>query len=68
MREYFLKYNDYDICIYEYGDGQIPIVLLHGAGIDCDLLSWGEVMNLLKDNYKVYAIDLIGYGKGFNSP
>lgn len=63
MREYYLKYNDYSICVYEKGKGNIPIVLLHGAGLNSAILSWGEVMNLLSNKYTVYAIDLLGYGK-----
>lgn len=63
MREYYLKYNGFNICIYENGTGEIPIVLLHGAGIDSAMLSWQEVINLLPSKYTVYAIDLLGYGK-----
>lgn len=62
MKEYHLKYNNYNICIYENGKGEIPIVLLHGAGLDSAMLSWKEVINLLSNNYTVYAIDLLGHG------
>ena len=50
MKEYHLKYNNYNICIYENGKGEIPIVLLHGAGLDSAMLSWKEVINLLSNN------------------
>ena len=50
MKEYHLKYNNYNICIYENGKGEIPIVLLHGAGLDSTMLSWKEVINLLSNN------------------
>ena len=63
MKEYYLRYNKHNICIYENGKGEIPIVLLHGAGLDSSMLSWKEVMNLLPSDYTVYAIDLLGYGK-----
>ncbi|WP_455539293.1 alpha/beta fold hydrolase [Terrisporobacter sp.] len=63
MKEYYLKYNNHNICIYENGKGKISIVLLHGAGLDSAMLSWKEVINLLPYNYTVYAIDLLGYGK-----
>lgn len=63
MRQYYLKYNEYNICIYEKGRGKVPIVLLHGAGLDSAMLSWREVMDLLSNSYTVYAIDLLGYGK-----
>lgn len=45
MKEYTLKYNQYNICVYENGSGSIPFVLLHGAGLDSALLSWQEVMS-----------------------
>jgi pimeloyl-ACP methyl ester carboxylesterase len=63
MKEYFLKYKEFNVCIYEIGTGEIPIVLIHGAGIDSALLSWQEVLSLISDKFKVYAIDLLGYGK-----
>lgn len=63
MGEYYLKYKEHNICVYENGTGEIPIVLLHGAGLDSAMLSWQEVMNLLPSNYTVYAIDLLGHGK-----
>lgn len=63
MKEYFLKYKEFNICVYEDGIGEIPIVLLHGSGLDSAMLSWKEVMNLLPEKYKVYVIDLLGYGK-----
>jgi pimeloyl-ACP methyl ester carboxylesterase len=62
MKEYYLKYNNHNICIYENGKGEIPIVLLHGTGLDSAMLSWKEVINLLSNNYTVYAIDLLGHG------
>jgi len=63
MKEYTLKYNQYNIAVYESGMGKIPIVLLHGGGVDSAMLSWREVMNYMPERYKVYAVDLLGYGK-----
>lgn len=63
MREYYLKYENHKICIYENGKGKIPIVLIHGAGLDSAMFSWKEVMSLLPSDYTSYAIDLFGYGK-----
>lgn len=63
MKEYYLNYNNHNICIYENGTGNTPLFLIHGAGIDSAMLSWEEVINLLPTNYTVYAIDLLGYGK-----
>lgn len=63
MKEYYLECNGSNICIYEKGTGEIPIVLLHGAGIDSAMLSWKEVIDLFPNKYTVYAIDLLGFGK-----
>jgi pimeloyl-ACP methyl ester carboxylesterase len=51
------------VAVYESGNGDIPVVLLHGAGVDSAMLSWREVMNAMPERYRVYAIDLLGYGK-----
>lgn len=63
MKEYMLKYNQYNVAVYENGMGNTPIILLHGGGVDSAMLSWREVMNSMPEQYKVYAIDLLGYGK-----
>lgn len=63
MKEYILKYNHYNVAVYESGVGNIPILLLHGGGVDSAMLSWREVINSMPEQYKVYAIDLLGYGK-----
>lgn len=63
MKEYVLKCNQYNIAVYENGSGNIPLVLLHGGGVDSAMLSWREIMNSIPEQYVVYAIDLLGYGK-----
>ncbi len=64
MKEYYLKHNGFNVCIHENGTGNIPLVLIHGAGIDSAMLSWQEVIDVMPNNkYIVYAIDLLGYGK-----
>ncbi|ADQ67133.1 hydrolase or acyltransferase of alpha/beta superfamily protein [Halogeometricum borinquense DSM 11551] len=39
-----------------------PVVLIHGGGLDSAELSWCELIPALTDDYRVYAIDLPGYG------
>ncbi len=63
MKEYILKCNQYNIAVYESGLGNIPLVLVHGGGVDSAMLSWREIMNSMPEQYSVYAIDLLGYGK-----
>jgi len=63
MKEFSLLHQDLNVHVYQSGSGAIPIVLLHGAGLDSALLSWAEVMSALPKQYTAYAIDMLGYGK-----
>lgn len=63
MKEYILKCKQCNIAVYENGSGNIPLVLLHGSGVDSAMVSWREIMNSMPKQYVVYAIDLLGYGK-----
>jgi len=63
MKEHIIKCNQCNIAVYENGSGNIPLVLLHGTGVDSAMLSWREIMNSMTEQYVVYAIDLLGYGK-----
>ncbi len=63
MKEHVLKCNGYNIAVYESGSGHIPLVLLHGGGVDSAMLSWRETMDFMPEQYTLYAIDLLGYGK-----
>jgi pimeloyl-ACP methyl ester carboxylesterase len=53
-----------EVAYYAAGpsDGR-PIVLVHGGGIDSAAVSWKETFPALADSYRVYALDLPGYGK-----
>jgi len=63
MKEYSLRHLQSNVHVYQSGSGPIPLLLLHGGGLDSAMLSWKEVMCLLPEAYTVYAIDLLGYGK-----
>ena len=54
--------NGVNVRCFYVGNGDIPVVLLHGAGVDSAMMSWAEVMELLAEEYKVIAPDLPGYG------
>lgn len=45
-----------------------PIVLIHGVGIDSATVSWREVFSELAEEYRVYALDLPGYGDSDSVP
>ena len=63
MEEFSLQHQGLNIHVYKSGSGAIPLVLLHGAGLDSAMLSWAEVMAALPERYTAYAIDMLGYGK-----
>lgn len=56
------SYKDYHIQGYTSGTGDKNIILLHGGGVDSALISWGEVIPLFANEYRVYTFDLLGYG------
>ncbi len=62
MKEFVLSISGTDIAAYQHGTGEIPLLLLHGGGVDSAMLSWREVMMCMPEQYTVYAIDLLGYG------
>ena len=51
------------IHVYHKGSSRRNVVLVHGSGCDCAMLSWKEVIRCFTEEYSVYAIDLFGYGK-----
>jgi pimeloyl-ACP methyl ester carboxylesterase len=46
------------------GDPDAPtVLLLHGGIIDAAHVTWGELIDLLAREYRVVALDLLGYGE-----
>ena len=45
------------------GEGGVPIVLLHGGGVDSATLSWGEIIGRVALRHQIFAPDLPGYGQ-----
>lgn len=62
MKETMLSISGMDIAVYQHGAGEMPLLLLHGGGVDSAMLSWREVMGCMPEQYAVFAIDLPGYG------
>ena len=46
--------------IIDEGEGNPPVVLLHGIGRTASI--WENVVTLLKDKHRVVALDLLGFG------
>lgn len=57
-----INFGMHRLTVYRHGEGRVPLVLLHGGGVDGAMLSWREVMKALPPTYTVYAVDLLGYG------
>lgn len=55
-----------EIAYVDEGSGDETIVLVHGLG--SYLRAWEKVVNGLKNDYRVIAIDLPGYGKSSKQP
>lgn len=62
IRTETISVNGVKVACHTAGSGKETIVLLHGAGVDSATLSWGEVIPLLAERYRVIAPDLPGYG------
>ena len=58
-----IQVNNVRLYYEEYGSGQ-PIILLHGNQETHEIFD--KLINKLKDNYKVYAIDSRCHGKSEN--
>ena len=64
MERIKLTYKSYSITLYhKQGETNEKLVFLHGGGLDNAMLSWKEVIKLMGNQYDIYAIDMIGYGK-----
>jgi pimeloyl-ACP methyl ester carboxylesterase len=53
--------NGLDMFYKSAGEGQIPIILVHGYSLSSS--AWDKVLNKFPPKYKVFAIDLRGFGK-----
>lgn len=57
--EIIVKTNYGDTYMMALGDKNLPVlILLHGSGMNS--LMWLNEMNIYKEHYRVYAIDMIG--------
>lgn len=45
------------------GESGIPVVFLHGGGVDSATLSWSEIIRRVASRHQVFAPDLPGYGQ-----
>lgn len=55
-----IKIKDWNINYEVYGEG-IPVIFLHGWLTDLETMR--PMADALKDKFKVYLIDVVGFGK-----
>jgi 3-oxoadipate enol-lactonase len=53
--------NEISICYDDFGEGNIPIIFIHGFPFDKSM--WEPQINFLKATHRVIAYDIRGYGK-----
>jgi len=51
-----------DVFYKKRGDGP-PLLLVHAIGAGCSSFEWKDVFESLSEQYTVYALDLLGFGK-----
>jgi len=58
-----LNYLSYSIIVYhKQGETNEKIVFLHGGALDNAMMSWEEIIELMGNQYDIYAIDMLGFG------
>lgn len=57
----YLTVNGTTICYDDWGSGDLPIVFIHGFPFDKSC--WHPQMNVLKQDHRVIAYDIRGFGK-----
>lgn len=50
----------HNVAYETYGSGDIPVVLVHGMGACHE--HWNKLIPELRSQYRVYALDLLGFG------
>lgn len=56
-----IKINEEVICYDDFGKSSIPVIFIHGFPFNKS--AWQPQMNFLKNNYRVIAYDIRGFGK-----
>lgn len=63
MEEAQFEFEGLPVTYYHLGRGQ-PLLLIHGSGPGASSIgNWRKVLEPLAQNFEVYAMDLVGFGK-----
>lgn len=60
-RDLTIKLNGLSVCYDDLGDGEIPVIFIHGFPFDKS--TWHDQMEFLKKSHRVIAYDIRGFGK-----
>lgn len=68
LGETTFNFEGAEVTCFHGGQGK-PLLLLHGSGPGASSLgNWGPVLPSLVQNFEVFAVDLIGFGKSGRKP
>lgn len=68
LSEASFKFEGVDVTYFHGGRGK-PLLLLHGSGPGASSMgNWGPVLPDLMEEFEVFAVDLIGFGKSGRKP
>lgn len=59
----WVRVDGHRLHYFRAGNSGPPVVLLHGGIIDAAHLTWGAAIEPLGTNSRVYALDMLGYGR-----
>lgn len=57
-----IEVDGHELRYLRAGEGGPPVLLLHGGQIDAAHVVWGEAIEPLAENHRVFVPDLLGYG------
>jgi pimeloyl-ACP methyl ester carboxylesterase len=65
IKKHLVKVKEINVTFYESFSmkSKVPLLLLHGGGLDSAMLSYGDIITSLGERYHVIAPDLPGYGE-----
>jgi pimeloyl-ACP methyl ester carboxylesterase len=60
-QDQYVKVGDINTRFWTAGDKGTPVILIHGIGDAVE--TWGLNINVLAEHHRVYALDIIGFGR-----
>lgn len=68
LKRSFFEFEGMEVGYYAGGEGE-PLMMIHGSGPGASSLgNWSRVLDDLSQRYRIYAMDLIGFGISSRKP